>query len=800
MSGTYGKVLKNRDKNIFSLYGKEEQIAEDILKKDSYLNSIKGKILSIRSSIANSLYSFFGNFIPSFLTEEQKVEQDVEQQEELAEMQSMLNADLETEKQYKEPIKEKLKKKIKRKIIEKKPIDEPSIIEEVKQEIENEKTELDLGCNVIDDEDEDDENEDNEICKISFNKGLKSIFTENDFNNAKNNVFPNNIETILNNTIKRVSSSRSSSRQQPTLEKMLFDIVNRLYGSGKFKAERTNDNTIIINKANNLIEEINNTLSSYIYTDNTPIVLSDSDILILLLYGVGTIFNNIERKFKLELPKPKLRKSKVSDGYGNTEKFYRAIECKTKTENCGLFSELTKLYSYISNASNKKDLIRSIILWFDTHHDFKESRYEKAVNVWKRKYSNDGTLISWYVDKFFTTKFNPLNPEQKYSFSKDANDTILRPVIEFSKNNNDIPTQLYKISVNYLQNKDFEKSMLLHYIVHNFSFGNMSSQSLLKDILFVHEDTYKNLINNIKKEINDISQNAAINPIEKKKIEDKANIKLNKLTTFFKDFPFETGSLNADYVKDAGTSSFPLGEKIKYVPGALFDANKSNTYEPENTKNTQYDGFYPTEKDVRLNTTYNYKKGGCKLEITGPNSMLSKADIRCSVNNRIYFPDDTNNKELLIKYLKKQDITIEKDSIFIDKMYEMLMKFVEDKGNFAIEGTSLKEPKYFNSIKVGPSVQELVFLIIFYRLKTPSLTLKNIDDIVNLKRLGDYGQVIDSGIKNLPFFTIDSMESLMCLIEDVSCYIDFNQGIIIYYKSNGGFIKSKTKGGYTRVK
>ena len=140
-------------------------------------------------------------------------------------------------------------------------------------------------------------------------------------------------------------------------------------------------------------------------------------------------------------------------------------------------------------------------------------------------------------------------------------------------------------------------------------------------------------------------------------------------------------------------------------------------------------------------------------------------------------------------------------------MKEVLLKFVGNGNRFAVgrDGT-LTLPKYFNNVRDGPGMQDLVFLTILYRLNsitfentTGDLPLELIDNIVNLKRVGDYGQVIDAKMANLPFFTTDNMETLMCIIEKVSCYIDFNQGVIIYDNNgggdDGGFIRSKTKSG-----
>jgi hypothetical protein len=615
------------------------------------------------------------------------------------------------------------------------------------------------------------------------------------------------------------------------LNKLIFDLINKIYNKGKFNATK-DGNTIIINKSNGLIGEINNMFLNY---NTFGANYTESDILVILLYGVEGI--NQDVRFKLELPKPKLKIVRV--GESNTEKFKKVLDCKQdqNSNGCGLYSDLTSLYQMLNNDNN---LIKSVILWFDTHHDFKggkNGRYTKAENVWNDKFG--GTFIRWYVDKFFKPIFNPNNIVQEYSFSDYAvtlagtiqptqEKIILGPVIRFSNNTTAIPTLLYKISIIYLQNNDFEKKMLLHYIVHNFDVtstpqgaprGNNDSTTLLRDILYVHKDTYDKLKENIQNIINNNNN---------QKIKAGAKAKLKKLEYFFKGFDFSTipnfTSNHTKYVNDAGKSSYPLrDDNVQYVPAALFDANKSNTYEPTDNSNTDYDDITGNNKPLmqyntginNLGKNYKYIRTNCRLEITPStanqnNNALEKADIRCSSTMPLDFPEDeteTINYAKLKKYLMtNHNIS---DTIFIDKMSDVLLRFVGAGNKFAVktEGKNKRLiftlPKYFNSIKTGPSVQDLVFLTILYRLNsintvrnpTGDISLELIDNIVNLKRLGDYGQVIDAKMANLPFFTIDSMESLMCIIEKVSCYIDFNQGLIIYDNggNNGGFIRSKNK-------
>jgi hypothetical protein len=818
---------------------------------------------------------------------------------------------------------------------EQEDINEMDIGQQTPQTINGEEVttqvEIDLGCNEVEDQDEDDENQDNEICNIP----LPFIPQQQD----------DGIDTLLSRQIRRIGSRRAQRTTQfQTIQSRIFDIVHESYSEGKLQAEVKNtsfkgnnqNGVITIYKTdNNLIKRIKNTFNEYVYTDDSPITLNDTDILSFLVYGVEKTIKGETKRYKVEKPKPKLKRVVV--GGDNTDKIDKTIGCYTDgtRPGCSFFNDLTTLYGYFNTAVNKDDLIKSVILWFDTHHDFKagkEGRYPKAENVWNAAFGRE-TFITWYAKKFFTP--DPLNPNQLYSFSNEAEDrdntNVLTPVVDFNNRGTAIPTLLYNISQTYLQNRLFEKTVLLHYIVHNFAVTPPGvlpvnySTTLLRDILYVHRQTYNNLLEGIEKQVREINggnndpqklkmlkgvvlklkpliklygdqfnllaltnalTNARTNALTNALTNARTNALTNALTnainyinlgninnvldvlnnnnalnginnindinaiiyillnyvpafTFVdinNPFPSFTSSNNTSYVVDVNKSNDLLGNNLQYVPAALFDSNGGNTYDPgNNTDNTAYDTFiglfsrqiippntppqrgdYATDTGVNhLGNKYKYRRNGCNLEVTQNNplnnqvnNVLTKADIRCgsqvAIRDNFTIPDDAKNILHVKGYLTQKLRPVVPDDEFIVRMYKVLEKFVRDGNRFAIQKNgntySLTLPKYFNNIRSGPGVQDLVFLTILYRLEgRGDLPLQLIDNIVNLKRVGDYGQVIDAKMDNLPFFTTDNMETLMCIIEKVSCYIDFNQGVIIYDNNgggdDGGFIRSKTKSG-----
>jgi hypothetical protein len=674
------------------------------------------------------------------------------------------------------------------------------------------------GCFLDPTEENEDEDKDNILCNISQQTSgsrlgindkvnFENVITqlsikENIYTRHNNSTYiylKDNIDTLLSTQIKLGCGGRISSRNILTIEGYLHSKISSKISGGSYLyfdknviSEGSYAYTYVIfdklykHDFETWLSDLNN---NYKEISGNPLELTEYDLLILFYYGIKgkekNTVNGLTYIYKVKKPEPKQRRI----ASGNTTDFNTITDCQVNStgDKCKFSRVVNKLFNELDKL-NDNGIIRDVILWIDTHHDFKKARFEKAINVWNQK-MNNMSFIQWYSDQFFIIN-NSKDNEGIYNnikFSSSVKGTILGYLYDIIKNDTVIPSLLYTLSVNHLREKDFEKSILLMYITKYYLRPSKqgSGKEILRDILYVEQETIVRLFGELKND----------------------NKKLKALEEFYTNFEYGLPTnLNAKYIQDAGQSNVSLKGTRKVVPSALFDANNSNTPEPYTSNNTTgrtvYDDYKQYSIKPVVNKEYKYNYNSCKLEVTSRNTALTKADVRCSsfVECPIVFGGEVKNKATIIEFLKSKGI---EDPVFIDKMYDTLTKFVGANNNFSVSrrkkavGYDIINPEYFNSIKTGPSVQELVFLTIFYLLENKNKPLFFWDDILSLKRIGDYGQVIDARDKGFSMFTTDSMECLMCLIENTSCIINFNQGVILYDGDNDRiYPKDKNKNKY----
>lgn len=675
------------------------------------------------------------------------------------------------------------------------------------------------------------------------------------------------IEKIIKYKIKR---PRGSSRNIKTLETYLQEKLTSVFkeNSEKEKKERkkkknkdsvTEDEQVINNVIYRNIFNIKDTdihswkedLEYYVYLNTFEISteinvkLSSSLILLICYYGVQ-VFNSSGTAVTLKttingnqnISSPIIYKVIKSKGQaektvrvGSVAEFPEIVGCqygidqlKSNNEqipkNCTFSYRINTLFNTIDtnipDTNTKNNVIKSILLWFDTHHDFKKTRFKEVVDYWFDL--NPKRFIDYYADQFFVGIGT-----SNIRFSNDALNTILAPVSRVDNNKILLAKQLYTISVDHLREKDFEKTLLLIYITkyylkpnsRKFTFKGSNypydGKHFLRDILNVKKEDIKTLVDK------EIRENPTGNYL--KTISDFYGYDFNNARSFDSsiksdNFPYnfeidnqvENYINSLPYVKDAGSSSYKLNKLIrKYVPSALFDGNPTNSKElGYNLGNALYNDvrtiYARTNDDYNLTSglknTYNYLYNDCKLNVSiNTNDTIQKADIRCSKEGSINpfdKPTDITLKQRIETMLRNSiGNKIREKYTFSEKLLEVLKKFTSnEKGdspkfaNFAIKGDGTPLPlKYYFNNRDGPTVPDLMFIIIYtYISSNQVIPLSVLDEILSLKRIGDYGQILDCKNTKLPLFTTDNMQCLICIFEKVSCFIDYSQGpgIIIY--------------------
>ena len=135
----------------------------------------------------------------------------------------------------------------------------------------------------------------------------------------------------------------------------------------------------------------------------------------------------------------------------------------------------TTLYTYFKYISNKPILALSTLLWFDSFHDFKESRIAESkdftLNKIVKYFTSGKTIDVYYRDSFFE-----FNKEGKVKgFNNMVNHTVLKPCNE-DTNNIWLSKLLYDLSDIFIKDKNFESDLLHTYMMYMFEFKFINEQ------------------------------------------------------------------------------------------------------------------------------------------------------------------------------------------------------------------------------------------------------------------------------------------------------------------------------------
>jgi hypothetical protein len=561
-------------------------------------------------------------------------------------------------------------------------------------------------------------------------------------------------------------------------------------------------------------------------------VLDEGDI--LNMFYIGIVSENLNKKiiYKIVIPE-KQGKRTLGAGRANFEELYRC-NFNLNESKCGFVYTLNSIFDIIETISknNKydyEDILKAFVLWCDTHHDFKQSRImnnqEYVSYFWDKVVSPNykNNFIGWYSDQFFSKDPIKNNINQKrispfkdndninkvYFYIENIRNTVFHIFSDMyldaddtsRKQLDELSTLFYTLSVKFMRNKDFEKNFLCTYIIKYYAYKDTSNnvdkikegQDILNDLMY----------------------------IKNKNIDESIIKKFPNKTKFDDQIPKYFIKLNDNmFVQDAVTSVYDINMDKKYIYSSLFDANTSNT--------SRTDTYYNGKKKLNNNDIIDVEIGNKIFKYTKQKNSTCDINVIFMPNQKMF--TDVNLKNInfeadvkcysdvlkqrnFVEYCKRTDGTIDKKFQIIKMLEQFKKKYnetniiqnidniyqkfenllVEFNSNQKLKPDEIKGMKFisynnFQYVNEGPSVKELFNLILFYlignNLIKQELTLDEIDLMLNLKRTGDYGQVLEVKKKNLSMNTSDSMESVMCLMEKVSCIIDIRPGVFFYVGTN----------------
>lgn len=422
-----------------------------------------------------------------------------------------------------------------------------------------------------------------------------------------------------------------------------------------------------------------------------------------------------------------------------------------------------RILDYIIYFKNNPIYMLRTFLWIDTFHDFKGARIGSKLNNIIREFfpnKTDYAFDEMYRDSFFTfnknnktvddlksiiktkqeeLKLNKTNEKSLKAeiteikkqikllkqdivtgFVKDIDNTVLKGI------NNNVAQLLYDVSEIIINKTEFESDLFYAYMLVNFNFDIPGKYNFMNDL---------------------------------------KNVLWNQIGS--EDVPY--------YAKDVdrGSGNLLQGNLI-ILPASLFDANSSNS--SDNGIN-----FVEIKKTIipfANGYDFNYE-----FEISNDEKMEGKKKDKKDCEFKLNY---TNGSEVYT--LKNTCHGSYDDSIKLT--YKDLDKAVNDKNYTEIKDIIKK--LYFKNGKVnlhlntkGMSPEDIVIVIIgLLEDNKGNYKCDILDFWVSLKRIGDYGQILQCKQVGIPLFTTDSMQLLISLAVKSSVVWSPDFSKVYFYNAN----------------
>jgi hypothetical protein len=454
------------------------------------------------------------------------------------------------------------------------------------------------------------------------------------------------------------------------------------------------------------------------------------------------------------------------------------------------------ILKYLCFIKDNPDIALPTLLWLDTFHDFKEERLMASVEVeessrrkeklelnqiidyicyriygghWaglnKRGKIKDCVDIGYeytfdkmYQNSFF--KFQNLTPAPVVTgFHEDVKHTVLKPLIEKQFLEVEVAKLLYDVSNVFISNSDgWESDFLYMYMLYNFEFN-------------IGDNTRDKFLDDLRK--------------------------ISNYSISRKDIPY--------YAKDVDkASSHYLKGDLVVLPASIFDANPSNSSKSPGSfvsipKTTipycnGYNFIYNFTGDVEpCKLTLEYGDGTTSYAVCSPT---------CNINNDL---KDINIKELS-KLMNSIDIYSHTKK---DEIQNEIIKLNRSIKTVYFVDNCVKLPD-----KQGMSPVDIISIIIGLfeveetrkRKKDTELVFKNqnkdhplspiscrvLDFWVALKRIGDFGQIMQCKQLGIPLFTNDNMQILISMAACSSVVFTIDNSKAIWYNGfKDAFMKNE---------
>ena len=479
--------------------------------------------------------------------------------------------------------------------------------------------------------------------------------------------------------------------------------------------------------------------------------------------------------------------------------FKRTRGKKTKDESLYLITSINNVLDfYIRNKKyNKKILIGNWVEEnFVTYLNDKQSKNKNPLIYSENKHYS---ISKCFRDSFFDyTEYNKLDQKQNldtykykrnddyttmafYPFHEDVKNTVLKPCYEWDKKNNEnyenkpilqhkCARILYQLSlVVYDTEQPFEPQLLYTYILYNFLKSDNG------EYIGGHHISEK---------------------LEK------------SVFTYIPNYIVKYYAKDVDTKK---TTSVLEDAKLIILPASLFDKNRANSSDiPGNFANIPKT-IIPYDFEGK-SFIYNYvmendKDNRCTLTVKTPWDDDNKTNLQFTskCNNQSISSFTSEFKNTIIELSKNFDDNTElKTNIDIIPKIEDMIK---NANNLRLSG---------NVVKDGFSVEEISIRLLFEIINNIINNIKNnnvtdkyhllspycFDKYMSLKRVGDFGQILQCKQLGIPLITDDNMQILLSIAccssviwtpSDRLLYYNGESDCFYHYKDNICSIERKQK-------
>jgi hypothetical protein len=340
------------------------------------------------------------------------------------------------------------------------------------------------------------------------------------------------------------------------------------------------------------------------------------------------------------------------------------------------------------------------LLWIDTFHDFKGGKGSRVGTITFNVKKEEYSFLEFYRNSFFTITNGIVT-----GFSEGIEHTVLKDISkDVSKDiSKERANLLYQVSSIFIQKKDFESDLLWAYLIMNFNFDLDSTKSILENL--------KNIF--------------------------WSQIDIKDVEYYAKDV-------------DRGSGNMLRGNKV-ILPASLFDANSSNSSSKANEFVNIPSTIIPYASGYEFDYKFEYKKGDEK-EDKKQGQVLAICDFelgyRKETEKKYSLTLKNSCKTKSTRGTKNEDDEDDSGGYFDSQILENFFK--NDQVGIP-EGTKGMSPKL------------IVQIIKALYNNNKELKCPQLDFWVSLKRIGDYGQILQCKQLGIPLFTTDSMQLLISI-------------------------------------